>query len=81
MTLEDTGRLEPLQPRAVPDERIIDRAQQLIAALEYLIQTLPTGALMARYAAKLDAQDRAAALWLLLTLDAELEGEPHEPQE
>ena len=76
MTPEDTDRLELLPPRAVPDERIIDRAQQLIAALEYLIQTLPGGAPLARYAAKLDAQDRAAALWLLLTLDQELEGAP-----
>ena len=81
MTPENIERLELMRSRAVPDEKLIDRAQQLIAALEYLIQTLPTGALMARYAAKLDAQDRAAALWLLLTLDAELEGEPHEPQE
>lgn len=77
--MTDTDRLEPLQPRPVPDERIIDRAQQLIAALETLIQTLPDGVLSVRYAAKLDVQERAVALWLLLTLDIELEGEPHEP--
>lgn len=73
----DTDRLDPMQPRPLPDDLLLDRTQQLMAALEHLIQTLPSGNGVARYAAKLDAQDRTAGLWLLLTLDEELEGAPN----